>query len=251
LQQAFTFVLKIRPAFTRENTFMHQDAADSHARPPRGHPFRAGLIALALGLLAACQSTPPAKAPTAAMSVQPLLPSTQVVGRPYTGTVADWPLFFTRANWGHSCFNVQACMVTLGTWEMKEEKLEPRQVIDPTQLRGYPDQVLRAGGVGVAPFEEQHAHPARVLWRAKDGTVLRASIDILDIFKNRLIRHETPREDVSEIGSIAFTEIILEVNDRTIHVYTRSRIPTKLNASPGNPPRYSSRKLIKVFSQTF
>jgi hypothetical protein len=230
---------------------MHQDAADSHARPLRGRPFRAGLIALASGLLAACQSTPPAKAPAAAVSAQPLLPSTQVVGRPYTGTVADWPLFFTRANWGYACYNVQACMITLGTWEMKVEKLEPRRVVDSAKVPGYPDLTLTGDAIGTQPFEVQHAHPARVLWRAKDGTVLRASIDILDIFKDRLIRHETPREDVSEIGSIAFTEIILEVNDRTIHVYTRSRIPTKLDANPGSPPRYSSRKLIKVFSQTF
>jgi hypothetical protein len=174
-----------------------------------------------------------------------------VVGRPYTGTVADWPLFFIRANWGYACYNAQACMVTLGAWDMREEKLESRPVVDSTKVPGYPDRTLSGDMVGVTPFEVQHANPARVLWRAKDGTVLRASIDILEIFKDRLIRHETPREDVSPNSSMGQTEIILEVNDRTINVYSRTRIPTKELREPGNRYSGNDRKLIKVSSQTY
>src|SRR3546814_14273196 len=70
--------------------------------------------------------------------------------------------------------------------------------------------------------------------RSKDGTPHHAEVDIGDIFKDRLIRHNLQREEISETSSISHPGIILEVNDRTINVYMRARIPTKELQIPWN-----------------
>src|SRR3546814_10785958 len=90
-----------------------------------------------------------------------------------------------------------------------------------------------------------------VTWRSKDGTPHHAEVDIGDIFKDRLIRHNLQREEISETSSISHPGIILEVNDRTINVYMRARIPTKELQIPGNKYSDFRNDLIKVFSRTY
>ena len=93
--------------------------------------------------------------------------------------------------------------------------------------------------------------PAQVSWRAKDGTSLQAQVDMAEIFKDGLIRHNLKREEISEAGSIPSPDIILEVNDRTINVYMRAYIPTKEFQIPGNKYSKHRNDLIKVYSRTY
>ena len=93
--------------------------------------------------------------------------------------------------------------------------------------------------------------PARATWTSRDGTALSAEIDLASLFRDGLIRHNLRREEIAEGVSIGSTSIIVEINDRTINVYTRTFIPTKREQTPGN--RYSNFRedLIKVDSWTY
>ena len=71
------------------------------------------------------------------------------------------------------------------------------------------------------------------------------------LFKDQLVRHNVSREQIPEDASIGFTHIVLEVNDRTVNVYTRTMIPTKDAQIPGNRFSYSRNDLIRVYSHTY
>ncbi|GAB3318577.1 hypothetical protein [Luteimonas notoginsengisoli] len=162
---------------------------------------------------------------------------------PYTGTVADWPLWFVRHNFGAHCFDTQSCEVLYNGFPHGSEEPSP-SVASYGRSR---DGLLKAGFLSIANFPP----PAVVAWKSKDGTSLRAEIDIGEIFKDRLIRHNLKREEISETASISHPDIILEVNDRTIKVYMRARISTKSLQIPDN--KYSDYRddLIEVFSRTY
>lgn len=80
---------------------------------------------------------------------------------------------------------------------------------------------------------------------------LHAEIDMAEIFKDRFIRHDLKREEVSTNASGITPAIILEVNDRTINVYMRAHISTKELQVSGNPHSDFRNDLIKAFSQNY
>ena len=164
--------------------------------------------------------------------------------RKYTGTVADWPLFFVSHTFGAMCFSTKNCRILYaGFVHGTEEPSAPSDSFGSD----YPSKVLRAGHVGIRNFPDA----VRVDWQSMDGKILHAEIDMSKIFADRLIRHNVVREDIPEKIGIPDPEIILEVNDRVINVYMRAFIPTKELQIPGN--RYSGNRddLIKVFSETY
>src|SRR3546814_7992568 len=67
------------------------------------------------------------------------------------------------------------------------------------------DKLLTASFLSIANFPP----PAVVSWRSKDGTPLRAEVDIDKIFKDRLIRHNVAREDIPEKAGVHNPDIVL------------------------------------------
>jgi hypothetical protein len=165
---------------------------------------------------------------------------------PFTGTVADWPLWFVRHEFGVSTYSTYGCKVIYNNFMHVNEPDDVLQISSASLGSKYPGN-LEAHYSSVANFPP----PAVVTWRSSDGEPHRAEIDIGEIFKDRLIRHNLTREEILETASIPHPGIILEVNDRTINVYMRARISTKELQIPGN--RYSDYRddLIKVFSHTY
>lgn len=162
---------------------------------------------------------------------------------PYTGTVADWPLWFFQHNFGGDCFDTQRCEILYAGFSHGSEKPSP-------SIASYGrehEELLAAPQIAIRNFPA----PARVTWRSKDGTPLAAEIDIGELFKDRLVRHNVPREDIPEGISLGSTDILLEVNDRTINVYTRTFVPTKSLRTPGNPNSNYRYDLFRVFSQIY
>jgi hypothetical protein len=106
---------------------------------------------------------------------------------------------------------------------------------------------MRAGWGPIANFPP----PATVTWRSKDGSSHEAEIDIGEIFKDELIRHNVAREDAMDPASSGMPNIILEVNDRTINVYMRAMIWLKEPRLPGRPHSDYQDDLIKVFSRNY
>jgi len=162
---------------------------------------------------------------------------------PFTGTAADWPLWFIAHNFGVRCFDTQSCEVLYRGFPHGSDEPSPS-----VESFGEPlEELLRAGRGPIPNFPP----PAIVTWKSKDGAPLRAEIDIGEIFKDKLIRHMVSREDISEVGSVPNPEIIVEVNDRTINVYMRAMVYLKeprFRDRPNSDYRYD---LIKVFSKTY
>lgn len=160
---------------------------------------------------------------------------------------AEWPLKFKAHYFDAICFSTYGCRVRYGHYypgDARDDVLAKSS----ENIPNYPNN-LSAGWGPIGNFPP----PAKVTWRSKDGTPLEAEIDIAEIFKDELIRHNLKREEISDrgIGPGALPGIILEVNDRTINVYMRAHISTKELQKPGN--KYSDFRddLIKVFSHTY
>lgn len=164
--------------------------------------------------------------------------------RPYTGTVADWPLFFNHHLFGVACFDTQTCRVVYNEFEFGNP--EPTRPVSALAPQAY-DSAMTAS-YGPVP---RTLGPAEVVWRCKDGTELRAEVDIAEIFADGAIRHRVPREDIPDGVNMGSTHVLLEIDDRTVNVYTRTMIPTKREQVPGN--RFSTFRddLIKVYSRTY
>ena len=163
--------------------------------------------------------------------------------RPYTGTVADWPLFFRHLYFQTLCFETQWCSIRYSGFEFGND--------GPTSSApSFPDEYENVLGALYGPVPRT-VPPAQVRWRSKDGSELQAEVDIAEIFRDGLIRHNVKREDIPEEIGIGNTHIILEIDDRTINVYTRTHIPLRHLRIPGN--RYSdfANDLIKVYSHTY
>ncbi|KPN16988.1 hypothetical protein AO715_02555 [Xanthomonas sp. Mitacek01] len=137
---------------------------------------------------------------------------------------------------------MQKCSIFYSNLWHNRDARPAREDVHPNALNA-----TSAGHVGILNFPE----PALVRWSSRDGTPFEVEVDIGDIFRDRLIRHQTPREDIKEGVSILNPDVLLEVNDRTINVYMRAFLPTKELQIPGN--KYSGHRddLVLAWSRTY
>ncbi|WP_313928541.1 hypothetical protein [Pseudoxanthomonas sp.] len=173
-------------------------------------------------------------------------PSSALPEGHYTNVGAEWPLKFRAHYFGAHCFDTQSCEILYrGFRHGAEDRPSPS-----VESYGRPlDKLLSAGRGPIPNFPS----PARVTWRSKDGTPLEAEIDIGEIFRDELIRHNLKEDEVSERGPGpgSLPAIILEVNDRAISVYMRAHISTRQLQTPGNRHSDFRNDLIKVFSRNY
>lgn len=206
----------------------------SSHRPAR--PWRRTAAALlGIAFLAGCQ-------PAMTHSIVSEPPA--AANRPYTGTVADWPMFFSHLQFGVACFDTQSCRVVYNDFEFGNPA--PTGPVAAMTPQAY-DAAMTASYGPVA----RTTPPAEIVWRCKDGAELRAEVDIAAIFADGAIRHQVPRDEIPEGVSMGATHVLVEVNDRTVNVYTRTMIPTKREQIPGNKFSAFRDDLIKVYSRTY
>lgn len=162
---------------------------------------------------------------------------------PFTGTVADWPLWFAWHQWGAYCYSVRDCQILYGGIHHGTEHPQPS-----IESLGYSlEDALWAGNGPVRNFPP----PAKVAWTSLDGTRMAADVDIGEIFADRLVRHTVPREDIMENADIPYPGIILVLDDRTISIYMSTWIPLKESRFPGNPVGNLHTGVVLVHSQTY
>jgi len=161
-------------------------------------------------------------------------PSNQDISRPFT---------FESHGFGAHCFDTTGCKVFYADHYMvddDEDKVRP----SPKGPDYYMD--LAAMQIDIPNFPP----PARVSWKSKDGVPHEAEVDIGEIFKDQIIRHNVAKEDLptETIATLDEPEIILVINDRTINVYMRALIYLK-----DTPERSRARKheMILSFSKTY
>jgi hypothetical protein len=153
------------------------------------------------------------------------------------------PFTFSKHNLGVHCFNVYGCSVYYaGGFEVKDEENR----FSPPSKKENDYKNLAADHIAISNFPP----PAKLRWKSKDGTPLSAEIDIGEIFKDEIIRHSVPKEDLptETIAGSEYPDILLIINDRTVSVYMRAKMYTK--DQPGKPGRIVW-DAIQAFSKTY
>lgn len=161
----------------------------------------------------------------------------------------EWPLRFSKHAMRVACYDTIGCRARYANaWQVFDDPDDRR----PSSASIGPDyrDHMRGGHIAIPNFPE----PMEITWRSKDGTPLQARIDIGRIFKDELVRHNVPRERIPlDVTSLAHDtvhpDIVVEVNDRTVRVYMRSRIPVDYETIPGN--RYSDVVIELIEVETF
>lgn len=165
--------------------------------------------------------------------------------------VDPWPLKFRHYSFGVRCYNTQRCSVIYNRFQFASAKA----LFGPSGKPASADwrNSWRAGYDGGVKF----ASPVEVDWNPLDDTEQHARIDLAQLFKDRLVRHNLSREEVLENWLAAKAnnpvpvDILMEVNDRTISVYLTALIFTKELQIPGNPNSNSRRDLMQVWSRSY
>jgi hypothetical protein len=157
-----------------------------------------------------------------------------------------WPLKFEKYSFDARCYNTLRCSIIYNDDEhsghVETPSGQPRSSDWKSTWSGHYN-----------PYDNRNfAPPAHIDWVSLDGARHRANVDFTDIFKDRLIRHDVPREEIPEgWAHRLWAEVLLEVNDRTINVYMKADIAMKTPQKPGNPYSYGRTCLTLVWSQTY
>ncbi|SEJ34014.1 hypothetical protein [Frateuria terrea] len=161
-----------------------------------------------------------------------------------------FPLKFKRHDFRAYCYNTIGCEVIYA--DNNFTRFYENKVAPPPRSANYRDDWGLASYGGIQNFPP----PALVRWKSLDGASHEAKVDIGAIFKDELVLYRVPNDEIRDgafpgPGPAADPSIFLEVNDRTISVFTKTMIPTKAEQEPGN--RYSDycADLIPVWSQTY
>lgn len=156
-------------------------------------------------------------------------------------------LHFKRHNFEAICYDTIGCTVTYnGRYQVQSG---PGEVSSPRPSGDY-RKTWGSVELGIRNFPE----PAEVHWKSKDGTTHDAKVDIGQIFRDELIWHNVPKDQMADFysGPVAGApDIYLEVNDRTINVYTAMFIPTRSEQIPGNKDSDFRKDIFLVWSKTY
>lgn len=163
-----------------------------------------------------------------------------------------FPLTFKRHDFAAYCYNTIGCEVIYANHNFTRHQSQSNEPSPPPGSPNYRDQWGFASYGGIANFPP----PAEVRWKSKDGVSHEAKIDIGEIFGDELILYRVANSDIAdgtfpEAGPAADPSVFLEVNDRTISIFTKTLIPTKDEQEVGNKYSYYRADLIPVWSHTY
>lgn len=156
-------------------------------------------------------------------------------------------LHFKRHNFEALCYDAIGCTVVYnGHYQVHEAE----DVISPPKPAGIGLKAWGSKELDIRNFPK----PAEIRWKSKDGMAHVASIDIGQIFKAELIWHNLRKEDMADFyaGPVAGSpDIYLEVDGRTINVYTAMFIPTRDEQITGNKDSNFRKDIFLVWSRTY
>ena len=95
------------------------------------------------------------------------------------------------------------------------------------------------------------AGPVEMEWNARDGTHLTHTIDLDEVFKDRVVLHTADSARIYKAKPISGGEptIIVEVNDRTVSVYMKVSLQL-VRADPTDTGRDRSTHFTRAYSKT-
>jgi hypothetical protein len=138
------------------------------------------------------------------------------------------------------CGNVRRCKVTYADQVHVDDSGDR----EPRPLRGDLLTRTRPGLIGIENFPG----PAVVTWQSMDGESHEEKVDISSIFKDRVVLHAEPVEDIEDNHAYGQPVIFLVVDDRTIRVYMRSMVFVKGGSREMPTTRHDS---VLAYSRTY
>ena len=211
---------------------------------------RLGLFSLSLALLAGCPTVTKSN-PTSATSTSTtsaVTPAKIPVDKDgYVHIDTSKPIPFESHSFSAFCYSTYGCDVEYAGLPIAPDDKDKLQ---PSSESYGPDYQKQWKGfyLDIKNFPP----PAKVSWRSKDGTAHQATVDIADIFKDQVVLHKVSKDKIKPVLTMpVFPSIMIEVNDRTINVWMRARIPTKNEQIPGNKYSFFRDDLILAWSKTY
>lgn len=168
-------------------------------------------------------------------------------GGGFDNSSARWPLEFRAHYIGVATYSTYDCKITYDGALIRVDEEGVLKRSSESLGAKYPDGVLSAGHGPHRNFPG----PMVITWRSKDGEPHHAEVDIGEIFRDQRVRHNVPREEVTEHGNDTAPGIIVEVNDRTINVYMRATIGLKRPRFSDRPHSDYRDDLIKVHTRIY
>lgn len=157
------------------------------------------------------------------------------------------PIPFDRHRFGAACYDTYGCRVLYNNRYEARDADDIKQISSASLGFVYPDN-LPASTTGIRNFPL----PAQVSWRDKEGHAHETSVDIAAIFKDQVVLHNVPQDQLPPILTAPiYPDIILEVNDRTIKVWMRAFVPTKELQTPGNIHSRFRDDMILAYSKIY
>ncbi|QDE40918.1 hypothetical protein FIV34_17715 [Luteibacter pinisoli] len=155
-----------------------------------------------------------------------------------------WPIRFYTHSFMAACFNTLACSFIYNHYQFGTQKKDWAGRISDGPSGPPPNDrgVLWNSGHIIMPKKgETFPGPVELAWTSLDGTPFQASVDLDDLFKERLVLHNVVRENVQEpwLKYLAVQplspKILVELDDRTVSVYMKAIIATVQERVPGEP----------------
>jgi hypothetical protein len=156
----------------------------------------------------------------------------------------EFPLKFKDHNFEAYCYDTIGCSVLYNNFYHVKDDAE--EIASPPKMQDYKQYWGGALYIGIDNFPD----PAIVKWKSKDGVAHEAHVDIGNIFKDELILHNVPQEEipVETAATVGGPDVFLEVNDRTINVYMKAMIALKDTATRKSDFR---QEVILAWSRTY
>ena len=160
-----------------------------------------------------------------------------------------WPLKFKRHNFRAYYYNTLACSIIYNRYQFSLHEHQPSAPPPPGDYR--------AGWAANHIIGTRFPGPIHAQWTALDGSEHRAEIDLEALFADRLVRHNLSRDDFTddwlagECVDPVPVEILMELNDRTVSIFSQALLVTKEYIRPDNRPGYLRKDLVRVWTHTY
>lgn len=171
-----------------------------------------------------------------------------------------WPLKFHTHTFDGWCMNTLACSIIYDRFQFGSRKYgvfgEP---IDFPS--GPPPEDWKKFWHGRKPIFADDGNtfpgPVHIEWTSLNGAQNNVSIDLDEIFSERLVLHSLSLDEIRKtwLETLSFKpispNILIEVNDRAIRIYMRALIVGGSEQDPVNPDGYLRDDLILAWERIY
>ncbi|UPG89434.1 hypothetical protein L2Y96_18870 [Luteibacter aegosomaticola] len=172
-----------------------------------------------------------------------------------------WPLRFHAHTFDAWCMNTLACSVVYGGIQFGNRKfgVSGEPIDSPALPPSNPNWRETWRGFASILGRDGQTFPSSIVvdWLSLDGGSHAASIDLNEIFPDRLVLHRVDRTEVKEawLAGVSMEpvcpSILLEINDRTIRIYMRALIVAEDEQGSDNQGGHLRNDLVLAWEHVY